>query len=156
MNNTLVCVCVLADACWEWPEKPGKARMGNQPAEGHQASEAGYISTRVRLLFCCQISFLKVFTSLCCWILQLSPPSLSPQPLAGSACFLNRHRGTFLRVQLAKTPCSPCRGQGFHPWLGNLIPHAPTKDCECHGLPFCPAPLPSQRATTSGSLVVYR
>ena len=101
------CVCVLADACWKWPEKPGKARMGNQPAEGHQASEAGYISTRVRLLFCCQISFLKVFTSLCCWILQISPPHLYPQPLAGSTCFLNRHRGTFLRVQLAKTPHSP-------------------------------------------------
>ena len=27
----------------------------------------------------------------------------------------------------AKTLCSQCRGPGFNPWLGNLIPHAAAK-----------------------------
>ena len=28
---------------------------------------------------------------------------------------------------LAKTPCSQCKGPGFHPWPGNHIPQAVTK-----------------------------
>lgn len=136
MNNTLVCVCVS----WCLPGMARKARMGNHPADGHQTLEAGYISTRVRLLFCCQISFLKVFTSLCCWILHLSPPSLSPKPLAGSACFLNRHRGTFLRVQLAKTPRSPCRGRGSIPGWGTWFHVPQIKIASAMSYPSAPLP----------------
>ena len=35
--------------------------------------------------------------------------------------------GHFPGGPVAKTPCSPCRGPGFHPWSGNEIPHATTK-----------------------------
>ena len=32
---------------------------------------------------------------------------------------------------LGKTPCSQCKGSRFHPWSGNKIPHASTKNPAC-------------------------
>lgn len=35
--------------------------------------------------------------------------------------------GDFPGGPVAKTPCSECRGPGFHSWLGNYISHAASK-----------------------------
>ena len=62
-----------------------------------------------------------------CWV----PDSLEDLSLWASVSYPVKLRwGTSLVVQWLRLR-SQCRGPRFHPWLGNQIPHATTRDHVC-------------------------
>ena len=51
--------------------------------------------------------------------------------LDDKSCYQKRRERYFSGGPVTKTPCSQCRGPGFNPWPGNLIPCAATKEPAC-------------------------
>lgn len=45
---------------------------------------------------------------------------------------IEKSYGDFPGGAVANIPCFQCKGPGFSPWSGHLIPHPATKDPACH------------------------